>query len=62
MTTAKEMTERFIADGWNKDIILTELTKEEIKEKNLNTNKQYFRMNKTGNIYHSSGKIALFNL
>ena len=60
MATVKEVTEKFIASGWNKNIVLAELSEEEAMKNHLNTNKQYFRMESTGNIYFESGMIALF--
>lgn len=62
MKTVQEITENFIKDGWNKSIQLTELTTEEIKVKNLNIEKRYFKMEASGNIFEENMKIALYNL
>ena len=62
MKTIQEITNNFIKDGWSKHIVLSELTTEEIKAKNLNIKKRYFKMEVSGNIFEENMKIALYNL
>lgn len=62
MKTVQEITDNFIKDGWSKHTVLSELTVEEIKAKNLNIKKRYFKMEASGNIFEENMKIALYNL
>lgn len=68
-TTAEEMKEKFIAEGWSKNITFTEFTLEEATERRLlwaidaiNKGEKLFKMGITGNIFKSNGEIAFYNV
>ena len=68
-TTAEEMKEKFVADGWSKDITFAEFTLEEATERRLlwaidaiNKGEKLFKMCDTGNIFKSNGEIAFYNV
>lgn len=65
---ADEITKAFIKKGWNKNIKMSEFTEKEAKETGrdfllayMTKGKKYFIMEKSGNIFDDTGKIALFN-
>ena len=60
--SANDIRDSFIKSGWGTQTAFEELTKKTVEKVHLNTNRKYFRMIFTGNIYDENGKIALYNL
>lgn len=65
----EQIREKFIKDGWNKNISFEELSLKVAKEEGylfavneITKGKKYFKMKVSGNIYNDKGKIALFNV
>jgi hypothetical protein len=68
-STAEQITDHFIKDGWSKSTSFTELSLKEAEEKGyhfaingINNGRKYFKMNVSENIYNDNGKIALYNI
>ena len=69
LKNTKEIKEKFIKEGWDKNINFSELTLQEAKEKGclfaiwgIEKGEKYFILNENGNIYDSKGKIACYNI
>ena len=67
--TTKQITEKFIKDGWNKNVSFKEVKLKEAEEKGLlfaikgiEKGRKYFKMNICNNIYDDKGKIVLYNI
>lgn len=67
--TVEQITQKFIKDGWNKDISFNELSLEGAKQKGytfaidgINEGKKYFEMNATGNVFNDNGKVIYYNV
>lgn len=67
--SAEEITQKFIEDGWSKNISFSELTLEEAKEKGylfaiggLIKGRKFFIMNNGGHIYNDKGEVLMYNI
>jgi hypothetical protein len=68
-TNVEQIRDKFIKDGWSKNISFVELSLEEAKEKGylfairgIAKGEKYFKMNASGNIYNNKGKVLIYNI
>lgn len=60
----EEIKERFIKNGWNKEIKFEEIRIEDtgVTPLEKHKNKRYFQMKNTGNVFDENGEIFLYNI